>query len=97
MKRIALIAGALLLLSSPVLAYVQAGSLGSSPKVSRDERHHGLKDHSDDNWCPDPGTGGHPEGDDGHPARPVPEPGTMALASMGLVAIGLAFRNRRAR
>jgi hypothetical protein len=28
------------------------------------------------------------------PARPVPEPGTMALASMGLIALGAALRGR---
>ncbi len=29
------------------------------------------------------------------PVQPVPEPGTMALASMGLIALGAAARARR--
>jgi hypothetical protein len=32
---------------------------------------------------------------DDRPGRPVPEPGTMALASMGLIALGAAARGRR--
>jgi hypothetical protein len=32
---------------------------------------------------------------DDRPAKPVPEPGTMALASMGLIALGAAARGRR--
>jgi len=35
-------------------------------------------------------------GDDG-PVRPVPEPGTMALVGMGVVAIGAAVRKHRNR
>jgi hypothetical protein len=31
------------------------------------------------------------------PTQPVPEPGTMALASMGLLALGVAARKRRTR
>lgn len=31
------------------------------------------------------------------PVAPVPEPGTMALASMGLIALGAAARFRRNR
>jgi hypothetical protein len=29
------------------------------------------------------------------PVAPVPEPGTMALASMGLIALGVAARGRK--
>lgn len=31
------------------------------------------------------------------PTQPVPEPGTMAMASMGLLAIGAALRHKRGR
>ncbi|MBK7368938.1 MAG: PEP-CTERM sorting domain-containing protein [Candidatus Eisenbacteria bacterium] len=33
--------------------------------------------------------------DEDHPVAPVPEPGMMALASMGLVALGTAVRKHR--
>ena len=31
------------------------------------------------------------------PSQPVPEPGTMAMASMGLMALGATLRRRRGR
>ena len=34
---------------------------------------------------------------DDKPVAPVPEPGTMALASMGLIALGAAARQRRGK
>jgi hypothetical protein len=38
-----------------------------------------------------------PRGNDDVPVAPVPEPGTMALASMGLIALGAAARQYRTR
>jgi hypothetical protein len=32
-----------------------------------------------------------------NPTRPVPEPGTMAMASMGLLALGAAIKKKRGR
>jgi hypothetical protein len=38
-----------------------------------------------------------PEGNGENPTRPVPEPGTMAMASMGLLALGAAIKKKRGR
>lgn len=41
------------------------------------------------------GSGGGVNNFGDRPVAPVPEPGTMALASMGLIALGVAARGRK--
>ena len=99
MKKAVLILGALMVLSAPVFAYVQPGSLAGTTKVRDGGR--APKQQSDgsgrdgtlmDTEIPvavEPVTDG--------TVKPVPEPATMALASMGLLAVGAALRKRRSR
>jgi hypothetical protein len=87
-----------MVLAAPAFAYVQPGSLGSTTKVKDGPRT--PKEQSDET-----GFGGpvytdipatiEPVGTDA--VKPVPEPATMAMASMGLLAVGAALRKRRPR
>src|SRR4030095_2620670 len=98
MKTIPLIAGALLILAAPLHAYVQTGNLVNGPRSPGAIKQDGN--------LPLPITPGSRtvaprvpagEGLGETPTQPVPEPGTMAMASMGLLALGAAIRRKRAR
>ncbi len=72
----------LLLITSLMLLVASAAMAQSGP----------LRGH---NMTPDPVSTPITNNGDNGPARPIPEPGTMALASMGLIALGAAARGRR--
>jgi len=85
MKRLFLPIVCLALLAAPSFAQDPEGSLGDPGTSTLDGG-----DFND--------TRRH-RGDRGNdrPVAPIPEPGTMALASMGLIALGAATRQRRGR
>lgn len=100
MKKLILAMALLTLAAAPALAYVQPGHLQSKTSSGNSG---GTTDGTDGGSLPtyprpvaqpagDPGTS---FGDDGEPTKPVPEPGTMVLTSMGLIALGVAARRRR--
>ena len=101
MRKALLVLAASMVLAAPVFAYVQPGSLGSTTKI-KDGRGPNAKEQADGQ------SGGDAEGPaykeipvtvepvgGNDTVKPVPEPATMAMASMGLLAVGAALRKRR--
>jgi hypothetical protein len=70
------------------LAQAQGSFASSGPITGRHED--SSRGHKGDRY----GKPIHTPGDQDNPGKPVPEPGTMALAGMGLVALGGTIRKR---
>ena len=99
MKKMLLTLAALIVIAAPSFAYVQSGNLPSRPAPAgslpdADNGGIGMENVGVGALTPPGSTPIEPLGDQ-PPTRPVPEPATMVLASMGLLALGAAGRKRR--
>jgi hypothetical protein len=101
MKKLLLALALLAALALPASAYVQPGhlpggrnGLQDKPRDS-DENNDPFTDPFEDGSRDRRGRGSDGAGGEDDPTKPVPEPGTMALAAMGLAALGAASRRRR--
>jgi hypothetical protein len=104
MKRALLIAAGLMMMSAPLHAYV-SGTMLSRTNTTRYNKTAPTTTLSEtgttDPVAEDPTIGmidvrheRHIEGKDDEPGHPVPEPGTMVITSMGLLAAA-AFRRKK--
>lgn len=93
MKKLLLTVSLLALLAAPSFAYVQSGVPSTPSSQGYDTQARARK------WIDGPTDSPNivplvTPAVDG-PARPIPEPGTMVLASLGLLALGVSRAKRR--
>ena len=92
MKCLALVLAASTLMAGAASAYIQPGQLPQTNTQTTGSQNLQSKDDQD----PGRGANGPTRGTEPAPGptNPVPEPGTLMLASMGLIALGATLRRR---